>query len=327
MSDALSAILEMLDVRTAASTRFEAAGRWGLNFPEPGQLGIVAVLAGHCRLTPAGTEAIPLEAGDCVLLAGDRPFTLASGPDEEALPRSSVLPEPRPPVVYYQTTADATEVDRTVLVSGRVTLDCYAAGLLLDDLPPAVRIAASSSPQRLAPILEMLSAEAARPDSLGSTTVRQQLTQVLAVYILRAVLADRSASRPPGWLNALVDPQIGAALAAIHDLPQRRWTVAELAHAATMSRSAFAARFRDLVGAPPLAYLTEWRIQQAAHALRTTDKAVAQIGAAAGYPVETTFNSTFKRVTGKSPGRYRRDFHAAAGSGEREDDRRPKVSA
>jgi transcriptional regulator GlxA family with amidase domain len=111
-----------------------------------------------------------------------------------------------------------------------------------------------------------------------------------------------------GWLGALADQQIGAALAAIHHEPGRRWTVGELAHLAAMSRSTFAARFRDLVGTPPLEYLIHWRMQRAAHALRTTDHSVARIGASTGYPVETTFNSTFRRVVGQTPGRYRREF-------------------
>ena len=313
MSDALSAVLDMLDVRAAASARFEAAGQWGLHFPQPGQLKIIAVLDGRCWVTPDGTEPIILDTGDCVLLAGDRSFSAASGPGQDALPQPAVLPGPWPPVVYYQTTAHGTEPDRTVLVSARITLDRYAAGLLLDDLPPAVRIAAGPTTPNLAPVLDMLSTEAAHPDHPGASTVRRQLTQVLAVHVLRAVLADASAGLRPGWLSALADPQIGAALTAIHDQPQARWTVAGLAHIAAMSRSAFAARFRDLVGAPPLEYLTSWRMRRAAHALRTTGTAVAQIGAAAGYPVETTFNSTFKRVIGTAPGRYRREFRNSVG--------------
>jgi transcriptional regulator GlxA family with amidase domain len=129
------------------------------------------------------------------------------------------------------------------------------------------------------------------------------------VHALRAVLADNP-GLSPGWLSALADRQIGAALTAIHDQSEHRWTVAELAHLAAMSRSAFAARFRELVGSPPLEYLTNWRMRRAAHTLRTTDHPVARIGAAAGYPVETTFNSTFKRIIGQAPGRYRREFLA-----------------
>lgn len=310
MSDALSAVLDVLDVRAAASARFEAAGQWGLRFPQPGQLKIIAVLGGRCRVTADGIDPIDLAAGDCVLLAGDRPFSATSGPGQDALPQPAVLPGPWPPVVYYQTTAQGTEPDRTVLVSARFTLDHYACGLLLDDLPPTVRIASGPTAPNLAPVLDLLSTEAAHPDHPGATTVRRQLTQVLAVHVLRAVLADTTAGLRPGWLSALADPQIGAALSAIHDQPQRRWTVADLAQRAAMSRSAFAARFRDLVGAPPLEYLTHWRMQRAAHALRTTDTSVARIGAAVGYPVETTFNSTFKRVFGTAPGRYRREFLA-----------------
>jgi AraC-like DNA-binding protein len=310
MNDALSAVLEMVDMQAAASARLEAAGEWGLSFPAPGELKIIAVLSGCCWVTPNAADAIPLGTGDCVLLVGDRSFTVASGPGQLVAPQPAVLPGPWPPTVYYQTTSEATELERTVLVSGRLTLDRYAAGLLLDDLPPAVRIAASDSTQGLAPVLAMLSAEAAQPDSPGASAVRRQLTQVLAVHVLRAVLRG-SPGLSVGWLGALADRQIGAVLTAIHSRPEHRWTVAELAHLAAMSRSTFAARFHDLVGSPPLEYLTSWRMQRAAHALRTTDDSVATIGSWCGYPVETTFNTTFRRVMGQAPGRYRRGVRQA----------------
>jgi AraC-like DNA-binding protein len=307
MNDPLSSVLDMLDMRAAASARLEVAGQWGLSFPAPGPLKIIAVLAGRCWLTPAGAAAIALDRGDCVLLAGDRPFTAMSGPDQHALPQPVVLPGPWPPIVYYQTTAGGTEPERSVLVSGQITLDRHAAGPLLDDLPPAVRISASASVHRLGPVLEMLSAEAVHPDAPGASAVRRQLTQVLAVHALRALLTG-TPGLSSSWLGALADQQIGAALTAIHNEPARRWTVAELAHLAAMSRSTFAARFRDLVGTPPLEYLIHWRMHRAAHALRTTADSVARIGASTGYPVETTFNNTFRRVIGQTPGRYRREF-------------------
>jgi AraC-like DNA-binding protein len=305
-TDALSSVLDLLDVRAAASARFEAAGDWGLSFPQPGQLKIIAVLAGRCWLSASDADPIALDTGDCVLLTGDRSFAVASGPNQPTAPQPAVLPGPWPPVVRYQTVAGGTEPDRTVLVSGRLTLDRFAESLLLDNLPPVLRVPAATPTQQLGPVLELLSAEAAAPDSPGSVAVRRQLTQVLAVHALRAVLAHHC-GLPKGWLSALADPRIGAALAAIHDRPQHHWSVAELAHVAAMSRSAFAARFRELVGAPPLEYLTGWRMRRAAHALRSTDATVARIGAEVGYPVETTFNATFKRIVGTAPGRYRRE--------------------
>jgi AraC-like DNA-binding protein len=305
VADALSTVLDILDVRVAASARLEAAGSWGLTFPEPGQLKVIAVLAGRCWVAAGTAEPVPLRDGDCLLLAGREPFTVRSNLDQAAVPQPAVLPGPWPPVVYYQTgPGPAGADDRTVLVSGRLTVDRYAEDLLLAHLPAAVRIGAgTAAAQRLGPVLGLLSTEAADPDAPGSLVIRRQLTHVLLVQVLRATLA--LSTGPTGWPAALADAQVGAALTAIHTRPEQRWSVAGLAREAAMSRSAFAARFRALVGQPPLEYLIAWRMHRAAYELRTTSRSVASVGAAVGYPVETTFSSTFHRVIGQPPGRYR----------------------
>ena len=317
MADALSSVLDILDVRVAASARLEAAGRWGLSFPEPGQLKVIAVLAGQCWVAAGPADPVALRTGDCLLLAGREPFTVRSAPDQAAVPQPAVLPGPWPPVVYYQTGPEpagpepAGSDGRTILVSGRVTVDRYAEDLLLGHLPPAVRIGAgTTAAQRLGPVLGLLGAEAADPGAPGSLVIRRQLTHVLLIQVLRAALA--SATGPAGWPAALADGQVGAALAAIHTHPEQRWSVGGLAREAAMSRSAFAARFRALVGQPPLEYLIAWRMHRAAYQLRTTSHTVASIGAAVGYPAETTFSSTFRRVIGQPPGRYRHTAQRAA---------------
>ena len=318
MPDALSSVLDVLDVRVASSARLEAAGQWGLSFPGPGQLKIIAVLAGQCWVTVGQAEPVRLQAGDGLLLAGGQEFAVRSAPDQAAVPQPAVLPGPWPPVVYHQTGPGPAGDGRTVLVSGRLTVDRYAEGLLLERIPPAVPISGGTvAAQRLGPVLGLLSAEAADPAAPGSLAIRRQLTHVLLVQILRAVLAASPPDPgPAGWLAALADPQVGAALAAIHSRPEQRWTVAGLAREAALSRSAFAARFRALVGQPPLDYLITWRMHRAAHELRTTGRSVASIGAAVGYPAETTFSSTFRRVIGQPPGRYRSTVRSRRSDGD-----------
>jgi AraC-like DNA-binding protein len=304
--DPLSEVLDLLDLRAASPSRLEAGGTWALDFLGHQHLKVGAVVAGDCWLIPEGAEAIHLAAGDCYLLASSRPFTVASDPEAAPVPSGDVLPSPWPSPAYYQTSPD--DPARTILISGSLSFDDTAATFLLHSLPPVARIAAGSPPAVvLAPVLELLADETAA-DAPGSATMRRQLTHILFVQVLRALLqpGEPANGTTLGWLAALSDHQVGAALTLMHQQPARRWTVADLAGAVSMSRSSFAVRFRSLVGLPPLDYLVRWRMQIAARALRFTDRTVAAIGADLGYASESAFSNTFKRVLGQPPSRYRR---------------------
>jgi AraC-like DNA-binding protein len=304
--DPLSEVLDLLDLRAASPSRLEAGGHWALSFAAHQHLKVGAVVTGECWLTPEGTAPLRLTAGDCYLLASSRPYTAASDLETTPVPSGSVLPSPWPSPAYYQATPD--DPARTILISGSLSFDAAAAALLLASLPPAVRITAGSEQATVvAPVLRLLAAETAA-DAPGAAALRRQLTQILFVQVLRALLQSSApvTGSSPGWLGALGDRQIGTALALLHQDPRRRWTVAELAAAVSMSRSSFAMRFRALVGLAPLDYLIRWRVQIAAHALRSTDRTVAAIGADLGYASESAFSNTFKRVLGQSPSRYRK---------------------
>jgi AraC-like DNA-binding protein len=117
---------------------------------------------------------------------------------------------------------------------------------------------------------------------------------------------DSVGPRESNWLRALVEPQIGAALRLLHDEPGRAWTVATLARHVAMSRSAFAARFKDVTGDPPMQYLARWRLQKAASLLRTGDLDIADVASRTGYESSAAFSKAFKRTMGLAPGAYRR---------------------
>jgi AraC-like DNA-binding protein len=133
------------------------------------------------------------------------------------------------------------------------------------------------------------------------------LLDVLVLYILRAWF-DEPAAHPPaaGWAAALRDPAVSAALSAIHRHPARPWTVAGLAARAGLSRAAFARRFAALVGQPPLAYLTWWRMTTAARLLRDSNAPLGAVAGRIGYTSEFAFAEAFKRAYGLAPGAYRR---------------------
>jgi AraC-like DNA-binding protein len=303
--DPLSEVLAMLDVRMVQPSRLEAGGRWALRSPGNQHLNLGAVLAGQCWLTAEGSEPIHLRAGDCYLLNSSRPYQAGSDLETEPADGVAVFTGIWPDTVYYNTSRD--DPDRCIVVGGAVSLNDTGGALLLHSLPPCVRIPADTHRARvLQPILQLLRDETSS-QSPGSAAMTVQLTQILFVQALRTLLipGDRPGGGVSGWLWALGDDCIGAALTLIHKEPARRWTVAELAVAVGMSRSAFAQRFRALVGLPPMDYLVRWRIHSAAHLLRSSDRTVASVAAEFGYTSESSFSNTFKRVTGHPPARHR----------------------
>jgi AraC-like DNA-binding protein len=140
----------------------------------------------------------------------------------------------------------------------------------------------------------------------GGTLVAQQLAYVMLVQALRLHLQD-SAGRGVGWLFALADKPMRAAIEAIHAEPARRWTLQALAERAGMSRSTFALRFKATVGEAPMAYLTRWRMLLAGDRLANSGDPVSAIALDLGYESESAFSTAFKRVMGRPPRRYGRE--------------------
>ena len=152
-------------------------------------------------------------------------------------------------------------------------------------------------------ILGLMAAEA-RALRPGGEAVITRLADILVIQAIRSWLETDPAART-GWLGALQDRQIGPAIALIHRDPARAWTVASLADELAMSRSAFAARFTELVGEPAMPYVTRWRMHVAVGALRDEGATVAELADRLGYRSEAAFSRAFKRVVGVPPGALR----------------------
>lgn len=201
----------------------------------------------------------------------------------------------------------------TLLHCGLFDIDPQRGYPLLTMLPSVIHIKGADG--HAAPWLDMtlrfLASEVAaeRP---GRELVLRRLTDMLFIQVVRS-WAETDGAPSHGWLAALRDPQIGAAIALIHRRPEHAWTVAKLAAAVHMSRSAFAARFAQLVGDPPLRYLRRWRMQKAMDLLRHSERRVAEVAVAVGYESEVAFSQAFKREVGYAPQDYRR--HVLWGAG------------
>ena len=203
-----------------------------------------------------------------------------------------------------------------LILGGYVAFAGSPAELLLDVLPPIVHIREPSDRAAMRWFFDRLHAELRDPQP-GGSSIAQQLATTLVVQALRLHLAANP-SGSTGWLFALADRQVRAALLAMHEHPARRWRLQALAERAGMSRTAFAVRFRRMAGQTPMAYLTRWRMLLAADRLRRSGDPVSAVARSLGYESESAFSSAFSRVMGCSPrqhGRRHRGLIADVGRG------------
>ncbi|MGH8012649.1 MAG: AraC family transcriptional regulator [Candidatus Binataceae bacterium] len=192
----------------------------------------------------------------------------------------------------------------TTILGGKLTFDKANGKPLMDLVPPFIHV--QNGRVQTLPLqqtLQLFAAEAAQP-CLGSYLVLKRLADILLLQLIREYVSS-STCRETGWLHALSDLRIGGVLRSMHDKIEQPWTVGELASVAGMSRSAFALRFKEIVGETPLDYLTRWRVYRAAVLLREGDGKVTEIANAVGYDSDGSFNKTFKRIIGVTPGEYR----------------------
>ncbi|WP_433926815.1 cupin domain-containing protein [Sorangium cellulosum] len=304
--DVLTEIMALLRTKGQLYGRLELTAPFGLEFP--GRKGICLIVTrGACLLGVDDQALVPLVGGDFVFLPAPEAYSLRSSPRIRLRAAEEVsAPEAfhRSRLITYGGGGTPTTV-----IAGCFTFASPEGELLVKHLPPIIHLAASGA--HAAPwfqsTLQFIAAEAAQ-DLPGSLAIVDRLAEVLFVQAMRAHIQASYPAGSQSWLRALADPQIGEALRRMHAEPGRAWTVPELARAASMSRSAFAARFREIVGETPLDHLTQWRMVRAARTMREDRSAkLATIAAAVGYESESSFGKVFRRVMGVSPGRYRRN--------------------
>lgn len=302
--DVLADVLSATKIGGTVTARVYAAGPWGIEFPHLASAVFHHIAQGSCWLRRPGAEPLALAAGDLVLLPAGSGHAMAS--------------DPTGPTVRFE---DVTRAHRsgpgaridfpgpgpdTRVVCGGYRFDTHASHPLLT-LPPVLLLRADPSARRhdLTETLRMLTAELADP-APGSQTITERLVDVLFVHILRQWAASRDApDHGTTWWAALRDPEVAAAISLIHEEPGRTWTVDTLAREVGVSRATLSRRFTRLVGEPPLAYLTRWRLEIAARRLRETSDSVTRIANTVGYTSEFAFSRAFTRHRGTPPTRYR----------------------
>ncbi len=296
--DPIADAARLLRPRSFQHRGLRGTGPWAVRF-EPFrhvQIGVVAI--GECWLAIEGHEPVLLRQGDFYLLGDPPSYTLASEPGAE--PRAATSLDLAGTQVVNVADDDGAE---TYVCRAHFAFDDADASVVVDALPRLVHVRASDPQGRLLGHLSQLLVSEFATNGPGSSLVLDHLAQILFVHMLRAHANRRE--RPVGWLGALTDDRIGVAMRAMHADVSRRWSLAELAGLANMSRSAFAAAFKQRVGRPPLEYLIEWRMSLARDALLRGSSSISELAAATGYESESAFSTAFRRVVGSSPRQFR----------------------
>ena len=281
----------------------ELSEPWGLELPPiEGCVWFHVVTSGTCTIDVHG-DTRTVRTGDLVLVphgTGHRAW--------------GAIPAPTPIVwdLPHDYMSDQYAVLRhggggelTTVVCGGVRFDHPGARHLIDALPSVIHIESSRSTRAdwMRATLELLGDET-RQVGPGSDAVVSRLCDIVVIQAIRTWIERDPAART-GWLGALHDDQIGAAIARIHADPGHDWSVGSLASSVAMSRSSFSARFTALVGEPVMGYVTRWRMLVAADRLQNGNGTVAKVAADVGYESEAAFNRAFKRIIGSTPGAVR----------------------
>jgi AraC-like DNA-binding protein len=302
--DALSHLLEDIHLHGAEYLYVSGRGAWRAGLK--GCTAFHVVLAGPVHLTVGGNPDRTLQTGDIVFIPSGREHVLCH-PDQPGKDTVWLMEEfnghRNEPLAIGEGHAG------TMVLSVRCLLDAEMARPLLSSLPTSMLISQGldgAGPEwlRLGLSFLALESEIARP---GRDTLINRLISMFLIECVR----DYVEQLPPEanhWLTAVRDPYLSPALAAIHSEPEKAWTVADLASKACLSRSAFHDRFSEVLGMPPLTYLTEHRLRLAAHHLAQQDLGISRISERVGYSSEAAFSQAFRRQYGVSPSQYRKQL-------------------
>jgi AraC-like DNA-binding protein len=303
--DTLSDVLALLKPTGSFSAGLDAGGEWAVRFPPHDGIKFLAVTRGTCWVSvDDDPHAVRVEEGDCFLLTRGRPFQLASDRALPPIESRTIYAEARDRI------ATCNGGGEFFVIGGRFIFDGAFAPVLFGALPAIVHVhEASTQASVLRWAIGQLTTEL-RDRQPGGVLVSDHLAHIMIVQVLRLYLSGRPLHRhglDGGWLAALTDRQIGSALGAMHADPARRWTLEDLGRIAGMSRSTFAQRFKHIVGASPLDYLTRWRMLIAGDRLRGTSDTIATIAQSLGYESDSAFSTAFKKIMSRSPKQYRID--------------------
>lgn len=299
MVDPLAEVVSLLQPSTPFSKLVVASAPWAVRRAEMGRPFYFVMLEGSCHLTvdSAGhRDTITLHAGDFVLIPAARSFATSSL-DRQPPCEGEVVTTPIVQIPGGARVGDPNGVVDARMLVGNCMFQSPDAAMLVSLLPQWVHIRGE---QRLSTLVQLVGDES-RSDRPAREIVTARLLEVLLIEALRST-ASTAAS--PGLVRGLSDPKLALALRCMHERPALPWSIAQLAHEAAMSRSAFFERFGRTVGIAPMEYLQAWRMAIAKRMLRQRELAMPDIAERIGYSSVSAFGVAFTRHVGIPPGRY-----------------------
>jgi len=304
--DPLSEVFGSMRIQDAIYTRLEATAPWGFHYPGDTvpriRFGLMVRGSGLLKFKSA-RQAIPLSAGDVfIFILSDDAFTVVDHPRSRVADYRELRKLEVDCVIHYGGGGAPT-----TLVSGSFGMSAFEAPLISTILPRYLHLRLDQSRSHaFQSVLDLLAAETSEP-GIASSRLISCLYESLFVYAIRAY-ASSSVAPPKGWLAAMSDKHLSKAIQAMHTGFDRSWSVESLAREARMSRSAFALKFKTVLGQTPLEYLTQWRMHKAGGMIRANRLSFSDVASAIGYGSESSFSRVFRREMGVAPREYRRKF-------------------
>jgi AraC-like DNA-binding protein len=306
--DAMVGLLDGPRAREAFLLRSSMDPPWSIRVEDEAPLTVVSMVRGEAWVMPDDGEHFHLRRGDVSVIRGPDPYTVADDTGTE--PQVLILPGQRCTTpegedlgsmrdLGVRTWGNAAD-GATVMLVGTYQLEGEISGRLLRALPTMLAL---REHEWDCPVIPLLADEIVK-DEPGQEAVLDRLLDLLLIAALRAWFA-RPEAEAPGWYRAYSDPVVGRALRLLHNSPERQWTVAGLARETGASRAALARRFHELVGEPPMSFLTGWRIALAADLLLEPDATIGSVAHQVGYGSPFALSTAFKRVRGISPRQHR----------------------
>ncbi|WP_326826564.1 AraC family transcriptional regulator [Streptosporangium sp. NBC_01756] len=306
--DALAGLLDGPRARGAFLLRSILEPPWSLRIQDRAPLTLVAMMRGQAWLVPDNGATVRLRPGDVAIMRGPDPYTVA---DDPATPPQVVIQpgqhcftpqgEPLTQAMDLGVRTWGNSPDgSTMMITGTYQMRGEISRRLLAALPALLVLPEDAWN---CPLIPLLGDEIVK-DEPGQEAVLDRLLDLLLIAVLRAWFS-RPEAKAPAWYRAQSDPVVGRALRMLHNNPAHPWTVAELAAGSGVSRASLARRFTELVGEPPMTFLTEWRLAMAADLLRETDATIGAVARQVGYGSSFALSTAFKRVFGVSPQEHR----------------------